>query len=104
MGAGSQLGTLGRLMKYFVLLFLNAFDGIATCLGMRLGYLSEDNPIMALLSPIGIVSVKLTLVSLCIMCLYGTRKHHVSQCGAWVCVGVYVHIFILHAQWIGAVL
>lgn len=91
-------------MRHFILLFLNAFDGIATCLGMRLGHLSEDNPIMAQLSPNGIMAFKLTIVSLCIMFLYGTRRHRMSRIGTLGCIGVYVYIFALHCQWIGKVL
>lgn len=91
-------------MKYVTLLFLNIFDGAATCLGMIQGVLSEANPILAHLSPIGILGVKLIPVNILILVLFKTRDNKLSQYGAMLSLVVYVHIFVLHANWIGAVI
>lgn len=91
-------------MKYGMLLFLNIFDGVATCLGMRLGHLSEANPILAHLSPIGILAVKLILVNFLILVLFSQQENKLSRIGTLVVLGVYVHIYVLHLSWIGTVI
>jgi len=87
-------------MKYLMLLILNIFDGAATCIGMGLGHLSEANPILAGLSPIGILGVKLIPINILILVLYKTKDRKLSRYGAILAIIVYVFIFQLHVAWI----
>jgi hypothetical protein len=91
-------------MRYFIALILNAFDGIATATGLSLGLLEEGNPLLSSL-PIGaLLMVKLVPISLLILWIGNHNEKQISAKGALVICGVYLHIFILHLTWIGAIL
>jgi hypothetical protein len=91
-------------MKYLTLTLLNLFDAAATGTGIWLGLLGEDNPLLAWMPLAGIMLVKMIPTNYFILVLYNTRTYALSRIGTWMCIGVYVHIFTLHAIWIGAVL
>jgi len=86
-------------MRYAFLLFLNIFDGLATCLGMAQGILSEANPLLSGFGPYQILLVKLVGISFLILVLFNHKENRVSQIGTLVAIGVYVHIFLLHVAW-----
>ena len=86
-------------VRYAFLLFLNIFDGLATCLGMSLGILSEANPLLSGFGPYQILLIKLVGISFLILVLFNNRESRVSQTGTLIAIGVYVHIFLLHVAW-----
>jgi hypothetical protein len=91
-------------MKHLTLAGLNTFDAVATAIGIWLGLLVEANPLLAWLPAIGILAVKLSLINYFVLVLYNTRTNRLSHIGTWTCLFVYGHIFLLHVQWIGAVI
>ena len=91
-------------MRYLLAFTLNALDGIATTVGMSLGYVAEANPLLAGMSASSILAVKLLPISFLVLVLYNHRDNRLSAIGTLLVCGVYLHITILHCQWIGAVI
>lgn len=91
-------------MTYLIALTLNAVDGIATAVGMRIGVLAEANPLLAGFGPVTILLIKIVPISGFIVFLFRHRTRRLSRFGIVAVCAVYVYIFILHVGWIVAVM
>ncbi|MGP7815788.1 DUF5658 family protein [Niallia sp. 01092] len=90
----------------FILLSLfNLADGLFTCIGLHLHFISESNPLMESIwniSPFLFLFCKITLSVLlfCISMLFLTRHQKTWTIFLFVPLSLYLCIMLLHFAWI----
>lgn len=92
------------LKKYiWLLIVLNALDGILTYFGMTRGIVEEGNPLLSSFQPLTILGIKLFL-SLCLFGLLFTAFAGIQKAfWRYTFIGanvIYTMIFALHLYWL----
>ncbi len=85
------------------LIILNLLDGVLTYLGLSLGVITEQNPLLATLTPLAILTTKAAL-SLCLFSFLFTSFVRVeSRFWQWSLLfanGLYAYVLLLHSYWL----
>jgi phosphoglycerol transferase MdoB-like AlkP superfamily enzyme len=86
----------------FLIVVLNAVDGVLTYIGLKTSQMEELNPMLSMLQPESILFVKLLLSGLLWYVIYKKgllRFGRKLRLLLWVVVVIYMCVIILHLFW-----